>query len=54
MYEGGGLWTTVDIGGGVQYIASTAFKPSNINSDFNTITTITINRPDMPADLVAN
>lgn len=54
MYDGYGLWTTVDIGSGVQYIASTAFKPSAINSDFNTITTITINRPDMPADLVAN
>ena len=54
MYDGGGLWTTVDIGSGVQYIASTAFKPGNIDPDFNTITTITINRPDMPADLVAN
>ena len=54
MYDGYGLWTTVDIGSGVQYIASTAFKPGNIDPDFNTITTITINRPDMPADLVAN
>ena len=54
MYDGGGLWTTVDIGSGVQYIASTAFKPGNIDPDFNTITTITINIPDMQADLVAN
>ena len=54
MYDGCGLWTTVDIGSGVQSIAPTAFKPSNIDPDFNTITTITVNRSDKPADLVNN
>ena len=51
---GYGLWTTVDIGSGIQSIASNAFYPKNDDKDFNTIRTITINRPDMPAELVAN
>ena len=51
---GYGLWTTVDIGSGIQSIASNAFYPTNDGKDYSTIRTITINRPDMPAELVAN
>ena len=53
-YTGYGKWTTVDIGSGIQSIAPNAFYPTNEYQDYNTITSITINRPDMPAELVAN
>ena len=51
---GYGKWTTVNIGSGIQSIAANAFYPTNEEDGYNTIKTITINRSDRPADLVAN
>ena len=51
---GYGKWTTVNIGSGIQSIAANAFSPVNDEDGYNTIKTITINRSDRPADLVAN
>ena len=53
-YIGYGKWTTVNIGSGIQSIAANAFYPTNEEDGYNTIKTITINRSDRPADLVAN